>query len=209
MIAPSRSPLDGGDRSRYGVNPSHSKVWLGDFPRYCPAFIASPFMMLQRGVHRYSRFCFRNRFRNGQLPYPTRNYAVRSFQRSTISSPSSSFCKLGLGRSVWYLRVLNVHWIVEPTPSREGVGNGEGWSHARSNAKRGFRIKGPSLRVTSLSSTTSCLPFHYPVHIKSSLLITLSRFPAYGYDWTNSCIATRQGSLMLFTTTIVLVLHHT
>ena len=106
MIAPSRSPLDGGDRSRYGVNPSHSKVWLGDFPRYCPAFSASSLMTLQRGVHRYSRFCFWNRFQNGQLPYPTRNYAVRSFQRSTISSPSSSFCKLGLGRSVWYLRVF-------------------------------------------------------------------------------------------------------
>ena len=47
-----------------------------NFPRYCPAFIASPLMTLQRGVHRYSRFCFWNRFQNGQLPYPTRNYAT-------------------------------------------------------------------------------------------------------------------------------------
>jgi hypothetical protein len=47
-----------------------------DFPRYCPSFIASPFMTLQRGFHRYSRFCFRDRSRNGHLPYPTRNCAT-------------------------------------------------------------------------------------------------------------------------------------
>src|SRR3989338_4408978 len=36
-----------------------------------------PCVELQRGLHRYSRFCFWNRFQNGQLPYPTRNYALR------------------------------------------------------------------------------------------------------------------------------------